>query len=180
MKTFTPDFSELEMNPIRKFRDDHRITVAELYRETGVKVPVIRDLEVGLPQTIPFGLRRFFDVQIPGFSIDAHYQTWRHKKRNLVYMPPVGELSISADDHPFIQYRKKLYISLASLCAYICVPRFVVGKWEVSQRRMPRSLQEALKEAHLSELDIRKLSNYGEMYYVTREEMRINEQAHSR
>jgi hypothetical protein len=56
-----------------------------------------------------------------------------------------------------------------------------MGKWETSQRRMPRNLKEALFEAHLSQLDIRKLSNYGEMYYVTREEMRINEQqAHSR
>lgn len=181
MGIFNPDFSKLDMNPIRKFRDDHRMTVTELYRETGVKISVIRDLEAGQLQTIPFGLRKFFAVQIPGFSIDTHYQAWRHTKRSLVYMPPVGELKISNEEHPFTQYRRKISVSLSSLCAFLCVPRFVVGKWETSQRRMPRNLKEALKEAHLSELDVRKLSNYGEIFYATREEARISEQAaHSR
>lgn len=174
---FKPDFTGLEKNPINVLRVSYRRTVTELSRITGVGPQVIRDLEIGLPLNIPFGIKRYFSEQTKYTNIDEQYNSWRHAKRDMVHLPPVGELKMSDAGHPFVQYRKKLDVSPAAMSDYLCIPRFVILHWESNQRRIPRRLIEALEQAHLSEFDIKRLANFGELYYDFREEIRINEQA---
>ena len=179
MGKLNPDFSNLGKNPVRKLRESKKLSVAKLSVDTGVSAQVIRDIEAGQPQNIPFGLQKFFDVEFPDSKIDEQYQNWRTNKRNCVYLPPVENLKMSESEHPFAQYRSKLGLSAATICEYLCVPRFVVRHYELNQRRMPRLLKTALREAHLSDFDIRKLANYGEIFFTNKEVARINAQAHS-
>jgi hypothetical protein len=176
MSMFKPDFSSLPKNPIWQLRNDLHRSITELSRITGVGPQVIRDLEIGLPQNISYGLIRHFSGQTRYKSIDRQYQSWRRDKRNLVELPPVGELKMSEDTHPFIQYLNKIDISPALASDYLCIPRFVILHWVQSQRRIPRRVVEALTQAHLSEFDIKRLANHGEIYYDLREGVRIREQ----
>jgi predicted transcriptional regulator len=175
---FVPDFSTLRKNPVRKLREDISINVADLARETHVTPQVIRDIEKGLPASVSDSIQEYLASQFPTFPFDDEYQTWRKEKRNLVNLPPVGDLRISnLSTHPFAQYRKNIEAPLPDFCEWLCFPRFVLSHYESNQRRMPRVLQyEALPQAHMTEIEIRRLANMGEMFYIARERGAINEQ----
>lgn len=161
-----PDFSKLPINPLKSRREDYKLNVIRLSLKSGVSTQQIRDLEKGLPQTVPFGLMEFFKDK----TLDVQYNNWRRQKRHLVYLPPVGALKISVDMHPFTQYRKMIGIELAHFCELICVPRFVVGHYEQNQKSMPAILKnDALPQAHLSLHDIARLANLGVTYYEYKE-----------
>lgn len=173
---FKPNFSSLPQNPLRTIRYAKKYSIAQLSRLTGTDTQVIRDLEVGLPKTIPTKISDFFLTTIEPIILDRQYNDWRRFKRSLVFLPPVGQLSISSDVHPFAQYRKQIDVSASSLCEYICVPRFVIMHYESGQRKMPRLLQDVLPQVHMSELDVHKLNNLGQVFYVNQEQIKIKEQ----
>lgn len=174
---FKPDFSELPKNPIRELREYSKNNIADFSRLVSVDTQVIRDLESGIPKTIPTRIKNYFDSVISPEILDRQYNEWRQIKRSKVNLPPVGLLSISSDLHPFAQYRNKLKIDkVVTLCDYLCIPRFVIMNWENKQFRMPKLLREVLPQAHLKTTDVDKLGTLGEIFYVTREQRRINEQ----
>lgn len=162
----TPDFSKLPVNPLKSRREDYELNIIRLSLKSGVSTQQIRDLEKGLPQKVPFGLIEYFEDN----TLDVQYNNWRRQKRHLVHLPPVGALKISVNIHPFTQYRKMLGVTLAHLCELLCVPRFVMIKYEENQKSMPAILKnDALPQAHLSLHDIARLANLGETYYEYKE-----------
>lgn len=171
-----PDFSTLPKNPIKQKRDAADLNIAKLSRNAEVSTQVIRDLEIGLPKTIPFQLLKFFDSLSPNNILDEQYNNWRQIKRSLVFLPPVGLLSISSDKHPFTQYRNTMDVSIAALCEYLCIPRFVIMHYEENQKRMPRLLRDVLPQAHLSTHDVDRLSRLGEIFYCNKEMQKNYEQ----
>lgn len=174
---FKPDFEGIPKNPIREYREHSRHNIADFSRRVDVDTQVIRDLESGIPKTIPTRIKTFFTSIVSPEILDRQYNEWRQIKRSRVYLPPVGILSVSSDIHPFAQYRAKLKVEkVTTLCEYLCIPRFVIMNWEEKQFRMPKLLREVLPQVHLKIQDVDKLGTLGEIYYSAREQRRINEQ----
>lgn len=171
---FKPDLSDLPINPIKEIREKRKLNIAQLSRLANVTTQQIRDLEHGLLQSVPPGLNRVFLTDIHGEILDRQYNEWRRFKRSLIKLPPVGSLSISSDIHPLAQYRTELGWQNTVFCEYLCIPRFVLMHYESRQRRMPRSLKDdAFPQANLSQPDIARLANMGELYYAAQEQRRI-------
>lgn len=181
---FKPDFTSLPMNPIRYKREKIlQYNIAGLARAAGISPQTLRDVELGLPKTIPTKLQEFLDSQFRGNTFAAQYEQWKKDRRSLVFLPPVGILSISSELHPFEQYRNKIGLAISGFCEYLCVPRFVIMKYEESQKKIPRLIASVLIQAHVSQSDVDKLANMGEMFYLAREQRLINaqqRQAHAR
>jgi transcriptional regulator with XRE-family HTH domain len=174
---FKPDLSELPPNPIKNLREKNKLNIAQLSRASNVSTQQIRDVEHGLLQSVPTGIIRHFSHEVSGEILDRQYNDWRRNKRNLVKLPPVESLSISSDVHPLTQYREKtLGWATAAFCDFLCIPRFVLMHYERGQKRMPRVLRnEAFPQANLSPIDVARLANLGEMFYVTQEQRKIRE-----
>lgn len=169
-----PDYTifDLPKNPVKQLRETKQLNVAQLAKFTHLAIPTIRDVEKGLPATVPGPLKLFFDSQ----SLAKDYEDWKYMKRSCVFLEPVGLVSVSSDKHPFAQYREKLNITVAQLSEILCVPRFVIANYESGkQKKMPDVLKFfALPQAHLSEHDIARLANLGEIHYIAQEKKRIN------
>lgn len=176
-----PDFSSLPKNPIRERREILGYNIAQLSRAVKITPQCIRDIEDGMAKNVPDKLRKFFEVKDVPNTIDVQYNDWRKAKRELVHLPPVDSLSVSYNLHPLTQYRIKISISIATFCKYLCIPRFVVMHYEAEQRRIPKQLKEVLLDAHLSQIDVARLANLGEIFYIAREQRKTDDwlQAHS-
>jgi DNA-binding transcriptional regulator YiaG len=170
-----PNFDDLPKNPLRKLREDRDLNIAQAARLAKIQQQVVRDAEAGLLRTIPTKLASLFMNTIQETILDRQYNDWQKLKRNMVKLPPVGDLSISSDHHPLKQYRDKLQLAVPNFCNYLCVPRFVVMHYEIDQIKMPKVLKyEALPQANLSKVDIARLAILGETFYMKRIQESIN------
>lgn len=186
--SFEPDYTELPENPLRKYRDEHRITQREMGAKSGVTVGVIAATESGQYTNIP---TKILAVYPELRNVTQEYWNWRKQKRERLYLPPINEeIGEYVDNlilhrtnpeliHPFSLYIKLNGMNFSQACNWLCLNRGAMTQYITLQTKtLPRDAKDALLSAHLSIHQVDYLDTLGRIYGRTVMALRVEKNIH--
>lgn len=136
------------INPITFAMDELAVSRKQLAEISGVSITTIEYLESGSYGTIPFEIIQIIQPVMPSdrnWTIQGEYDRWKMNKLMNSSLPSVltdGYPQLGDIMHPHTEWREaECLLSLNEYAGTLCVPRFVIQKYESgNQRKFPKNL----------------------------------------